>query len=156
MNPMQHLNRAATVVVVVGTLLILLAIGQIIRWSVDRRVPVELISYVANPALPGDTVIVRAVVKRDVDRRCSLMYSRMFHDSAGVRFDITAGAQMMTADALDDLNRRTPDSLILSLTIPPKAAPGKGTLISVLDYVCNPVQQLYPIPKLITMDVEVL
>ena len=156
MNPMQHLNRAATTAVVVGCIFVLLAIGQIIAWSVDRRIPFRMISYVANPTLPGDTLIVRANVQRDLQRRCSVTYSRMFHDASGARFDITPGVQMMTADALDDLNRRTPDTLILSVTVPPKAAPGKGALISVLDYVCNPTHQLYPVSMLMTIDVEVL
>ena len=156
MNPMQHVNRAATIAVVTGFVCVLLAIGQIIAWGVDRRVPFRVISYVTNPALPGDTLIVRANVERDLHHKCSVTYSRMFHDAAGAQFDITSGAQMMTADALNDLNRRTPDSLILSVTIPPKAAPGKGALISVLDYVCNPTHQLYPVPMLVTMDVEVL
>lgn len=156
MNPIQHLNRAATIAVVIGTVFVLLAIGQIIYWGIDRHIPFRVISYVANPALPGDAVIVRAAVERDLYRRCSVTYSRMFHDAAGSQFDITSGAQMMTADALNDLNRRMPDTLILSVTIPPKAAPGKGALISVLDYVCNPVHQLYPVSMLVTMDVEVL
>ena len=156
MNPIQHLNRAATIAVVIGTIFVLLAIGQIIAWGIDRRVPFRVISYVTNAALPGDTVIVRANVERNLHRKCAVTYSRMFHDAAGAQFDITPGAQMMTADAWNDWNRRTPDTLILSVTIPPKAAPGKGALISVLDYVCNPVHQLYPVPMLMTMDVEVL
>ena len=92
----------------------------------------------------------------DLDRKCSVTYSRIFYDASGAQFDITPGVQMMTDVALNDLNRRTPDSLILSITVPPKAAPGKGALISVLDYVCNPVQQLYPVSMLVTIDVEVL
>ena len=133
MNPMQHFNRVATAAVVVGFVCVLLAIGQIIAWGVDRRVPFRVLSYTANPALPGDTVIFRANVERALDRRCSVTYSRMFSDAAGTHFDITPGAQMMSADALNDLNRRTHDTLILSVTVPPRAAPGRGALISVLD-----------------------
>lgn len=156
MNPMQHLNRAATVLAVIGMFFVLLAIGQIIFWGVDRSVPFRIVSYVSNPALPGDTVIFHAKVKRDLQRHCSVTYSRMFHDSAGSWFDITPGRQMMSTDAINALNQRTPDSLILSVTVPPKAAPGKGSLVSVLDYVCNPTHLLYPVPMLMTMDVEVL
>lgn len=156
MNPLQKINHAAGVLLVLGALLLFLVIGQLVLWGLDRRAPFEMIGYTANPTLPGDTVIVRAKVGRDLGRRCSVSYSRMFFDSAGSRFDLTTGAQMMNADALDDLNRRTPDALVISVIVPPKAAPGRGAMVTVLDYVCNPVHQLYPVPVLLTMDVEVL
>lgn len=156
MNPLQHLNRATTAALLLGALCLLLAMGQLMAWGLDRRVPFHLVSYAAEPTLPGDTLIVRATVERDLARHCSVIYSRMFHDSSGARFDITAGAQAMNADALDDLNRRTPDALVLSITVPPMASPGIGALVTSLDYVCNPMHQLYPVSVLMMIDVEVL
>lgn len=156
MNPLQKVNHVSGILLTLGALLLFFVGGQVLLWGLDRRVPFEMVGYTVNPALAGDTVIVRAQVRRDLARRCSVTYSRVFFDSAGSRFDLTTGAQMMNADALDDLNRRTPDSLVISVTVPPKAAPGKGALVTALDYVCNPVHQMYPVPMLLTMDVEVL
>ena len=155
-NPLQKLNYLATILVLVGIALMALVVTQLVIWGLDRRVPFAMTGYHANPALPGDVVIVRAVVERDLSRKCSVSYSRMFFDSAGSRYDITSGAQMMNADALDDLNRRNPNALVLSVTLPPQATPGKGALVTVLDYACNPMHQLFPVPVLLTMDVDVL
>lgn len=155
-SPLQTVSRIATAVVLAGLLLFAVALGQVLMWGLDRRAPFELDSYTANPARPGDAAIIRASVRRDLSRRCSVTYSRMFFDASGARFDVTMGAQLMNAQALDDLNRRSPDALVLSVTVPPLAAPGMGQLVSVLDYVCNPMHQLYPVAVLMTMDVEVL
>ena len=155
-NPLQKLNHVATILVLAGITLMILVIAQLVVWGLDRRVPFVMTSYSANPTMPGDVVIVRAVVERDLNRRCSVMYSRMFFDSAGSRYDITSGAQMMNADALADLNRRNPNGLVLSVTLPEQATQGKGALVTVLDYACNPVHQLFPVPMLLTMDVDVL
>ena len=156
LNPLQKLNHVATILVIMGLAILFLIIGQLTAWGLDRRVPFILTGYTATAALPGDVVIVRARVTRDLNRRCSVTYSRMFFDSAGSRYDITSGAQIMNADALDDLNRRNPNGLILSVVLPPQATQGKGALVTVLDYACNPVHQLFPVPVLLTMDVDVL
>jgi hypothetical protein len=156
MNPTQKINRVATVTILIGIFLIFGALAQVIVWSLDRSPPFVMVSYTSKPTKAGDVVIFRATVKREMHRHCSVTYSRMFYDSSGSRYDITEGAQIMNSIALDDQNRRTPDSLILSVKVPSAATPGVGVLITVLDYECNPVHKLYPIPVLLTMDVEVL
>lgn len=156
MLEIQKLNRAATVVVLLGVVLLLLALGQVTVWALDRRAPFEMVSYEPRPTRAGEAAIFRAVVKRDVSRSCSSSYSRLFYDSTGSRFDVTTGEQIMSADALSDLARRSPAAMVLSVVIPPAAAPGPGALVTVVNYVCNPLHQIFPVTVLLVMDVEVL
>lgn len=156
MSPMQQINRVATIAVLIGAACILGALFQLMLWASDRHPPFTMTAYTAPPVKAGQSVIVKAKVIRELDRDCSVTYSRMLFDSSGSRFDITPGAQLMTAEALEDLNRRSPNSLVFSVVIPPQATPGVGALITVMNYVCNPIHKLYPVSVLMTVDVPIV
>lgn len=151
-----HFYAAASYLVFLGTLCVLLAGVQVIRWALDYMPPFSLLDYSATPAKPGQMTTIRANVRRDLKRRCGVHYSRSFSDAIDARTELTAGEQYMNADALDALNRMMPDKLALSVLIPSSAAPGIGVVMVVLDYQCNPLQTLYPISMVLLMNVEVL
>ena len=157
MAPMKHLPvaRAASYLIYLGAVCVLLAGFQVIRWTLDYMPPFALFDYTSSPAKPGEVLTIRANVRRDLGRRCSVHYSRSFFDSTGTRFDM-ASEQFMNADAIEELNRKLPDKLILTLAVPAHATPGKGAVMVALDYKCNPLQSHYPISMILMMDVEVL
>lgn len=156
MTPVQQISRVFTLIAGVGALLFFIAFGQCVVWSLDRTPPFEMLSYNALPARAGDNSIIKLDVRRDLARKCSVTYSRMFFDAKGARFEVTSGQQVMSAAAIEESNKRAPNTLRLSIMVPTKASPGVGALITTLDYACNPVHQLYPVQVLITMDIEVL
>lgn len=156
MNSLHSVHRAATALLFLGVALLLWAMGQALYWGLDRSPPFELLHYRVTPARPGEAIVVRASVQRDLTRHCSVMYSRHFFDAGGIRYDLTLGDMLMNAPALDDLNRRMPNEMIFSIATPPSATPGKGAIVTALDYVCNPLHRLYPITLILTIDVDIL
>lgn len=156
MNMIDRIFKAASVLVLFGSLLCCIAAGQVIIWALDRDAPFVMLDYSADAAVPGSASVIRAVVRRDLSRHCGVMFSRHFFDSQGVRFELGDGAQMMNSMSLDELNRRNPDSLAFSVAVPLYAAKGRGSVVTVLNYQCNPVHQLYPVPMVLNMNLEVL
>ena len=148
--------KIATNMIIAGTLMMFVVTGQVVAWSMDREPPFTVVSSVSFPAKAGEVAAIRSVVKRDLDRKCSVTYSRMFIDSKGVAWDLTEGVRLMTASALNELDKRNPDSLVVKVTIPRESSEGIGSLLTVLEYTCNPVHQLYPIPVVMMTDVEVV
>jgi hypothetical protein len=155
-NAIVAINRVLTMVVGLGAMLFLTFSAQIAVWASDRDAPFVVLDYHADPAKPGDTTTIKGMVRRDLKRSCSVLYSRMFIDSQGSQYELTPGVQLMNSRALTALNQRSPDLLSLSITILPKAAKGGGTAMSTLSYRCNPVHQFYPISMVVTFNVEVL
>jgi hypothetical protein len=156
MNATQIISRAMTTITCIGALFCILFAGQIALWASDRDAPFVMLDYSAKPAKAGETTVIRAMVKRDLSRRCSVLFSRSFFDSKGTRFELTEGAQSMNSSSLTAMNQRTPDQLMVGITIPKAAAPGMGTVMTTLDYECNPLHQMYPIPMALNMNLEVL
>ena len=150
------ISKATTLLVAIGSALCMIFAGQLAWWAAERSPPFEMMSYAIAPARAGETTIARALVKRDLDRRCSVVFSRVFFDSNGTRWELTEGTQMMNSSALEAYNLRSPDTLAFAVTVPATAKPGTGSVMTVLDYYCNPVHQSYPIPVVLTMNMEVL
>lgn len=142
--------------IVVGGMAFLFAFGQVAIWTADRAAPFHVIEYDAPPTRRGNVVVIKIGVKRDLARRCSVTYSRMFIDAKGSTFDLTEGMRMMGATALDELNRRNPDGLTLKIKIPEAAEPGRAVVLTALEYVCNPLHQIYPIQVTMTNELIVL
>lgn len=155
-HPMFTLQNTATIFLATGSLCLFGVVGQIIAWSLDYQPPFALLEYSAKAARPGEMTVVDAKVRRELHRRCSVTFSRVFFDSVGARFELTDGVQMMNALALDAFNKISPERLLLKFPIPEGASPGPGSVMTTLDYVCNPVHQWHPIPVVFTMKVEVL
>ncbi len=156
MSNFAKLDRVATFLLVFGASMVCVATGQVVLWAMDRTPPFVVNGYTSNPTHRGEIVKIKVDVKRELDRMCSVTYSRMFLDAKGVTWDLTEGVRLMTAKSLDELDRRNPDMLVIKIKVPEQAAAGRGSVMTVLEYVCNPVHQLYPIPMVMVTDVDVL
>lgn len=148
--------RAVWVVILCGAAAFLGVTLQLSLWWLDNKPPFLLIAYTVSPTERGDLAILRVNVKRDLSRDCSVTYSRMFYDAEGTRTELTPDVQLMTAEAINDLDARTPDKLVITVRVPKEAAKGLGAVVTPLEYVCNPLHQLYPIHLLLRMNLEVL
>jgi len=68
-----------------------LALVCVLIWigamALDRAPPFKLLSYWTNQPKPGGTLVVRAKVHRDLDRECSVAFSRYLFDRFGARHE---------------------------------------------------------------------
>ena len=151
----EAVHRLANALTLIGAALFFPSLLLTGYWSFDRHAPFELLDYKAGRGKPGDTIVIYGNVRRDVERHCSVTYSRHFYDSTGASYELTQGPQLMSSAALDELNRINPDTIRLAIQIPKAAAPGRGKVLVSLEYTCNAVHKLWPIEVLTTMDVEV-
>lgn len=124
-------------------------------WALERRPPFEMQGYTATPATRGEAAYITASVKRDLTRDCAVTFTRYLVDKDKVRHDM-GGAQYMTAAALQQMDRDTPDGLRMAVRIPPDMPVGEATLITVLEYRCNPVHALWPIDVLMLIQLYIL
>ena len=109
--------------------------------ALDRSPPFELLSYATNRPGPGGTLVVRAQVRRDLERECSVTFSRYLFDRFGARHE-ASGPQLMTPQALRNMDAMAPGQLNLQVPIPPAFPPGPASLTTVLEYRCNPLQDV--------------
>ena len=111
--------------------------------------------YTVFNASRGETAYVNATVKRDVGRDCTVNFVRYLIDANKARHDI-GGTQYMTAAALQQMERDMPDSLRLAVRIPADVPVGPATLVTALEYRCNPLHALWPMDVLLEMKLKVL
>ena len=124
-------------------------------WALDRSPPFVMHEYTVLNATRGETAYVNATVERDVGRGCTVNFVRYLIDANKARHDI-GGTQYMTAAALQQMERDMPDSLRLAVRIPADAPVGPATLVTALEYRCNPMHSLWPIDVLMLIDLKVL
>ena len=124
-------------------------------WALDRSPPFVMHEYTVLNATRGETAYVNATVERDVGRGCTANFVRYLIDANKARHDI-GGTQYMTAAALAQMERDMPDSLRLAVRIPADVPVGPATLVTALEYRCNPMHSLWPIDVLMLIDLKVL
>lgn len=124
-------------------------------WALDRTPPFVMTGYTVLNATRGETAYVTATVERDVGRGCTVNFVRYLMDANKARHDI-GGTQYMTAAALRQMERDMPDSLRLAVRIPADAPVGPATLVTALEYRCNPMHSLWPMDVLLEMRLVVL
>ena len=124
-------------------------------WALDRTPPFVMTNYTVFNASRGETAYVNATVERDVGRDCTVNFVRYLIDANKARHDI-GGTQYMTAAALRQMERDMPDSLRLAVRIPADVPIGPATLVTALEYRCNPAHALWPMDVLLEMRLEVL
>lgn len=107
----------------------------------DRDPPFKLLSYWTNQPTPGGMLVVRAKVHRELDRECSVTFSRYLFDRFGTRHEAT-GPQMMSPQALREMNASAPGELNLLVPIPTYFPPGQARLSTILEYRCNALQDV--------------
>lgn len=144
----ERLNFFASGMIVLGGLLSVVFALQAVVWYFDDEVPFEVIGYTPSIGSPGEDVVILVRVKRDVQRNCSVDFSRYFYDSRGTRFDTSEGERHMNASAIAQMDAANPGILQYTFRIPEAASLGTGKIITSLDYVCNPLHKMYPIQVL--------
>lgn len=140
-----------------GTRILLLALSVVflVTWAFDRRAPFRVVGYDPIVAKRGESAAIRADVRRDMRRDCSVSFTRFLYDSKGVRFDI-GDVREMSAATIRELNSRSPNELKFAVQMPPKMAAGEAELVTELKYVCNPLHVAWPIVLLMKNKIEVL
>lgn len=129
-----------------GWLLCVPVAWQLLDWIIDREPPFAALGAAqASPVRAGGTVVFIAAVRRDLDRDCTVQFSRHLIDGLGIRHDFAADPRVMTADGLREMDSAMGHQLRLAVNIPAGAAPGPATYTSDLIYRCNPVHVLWPI-----------
>jgi hypothetical protein len=128
---------------------------EITIWALDRRAPFEILSVEPAMAAPGQSITLSARVRRDIERDCSVTYTRHIYDGANFRHDLE-GAQRMNVEAIRAMDARTPNMLHVALHVPVNAAPGGAALVTTLDYECNPLHAAWPIHVVSEMQFTIL
>lgn len=153
------MSRATTIVeklMWLWVVTLMISGAQLFVWWVDRVPPFELLSYTAPPVHAGGELRIDGTVRRDVDRGCSLVGSRHMLDAKGTRYEVS-GVATMTAQSLRRLDRAAPGELHLAIMTEPSMAAGPAQLVTVMQYACNPLQELiWPIDVEMAIDFEVL
>ena len=124
-------------------------------WALDRSPPFVLLDYTVLNATRGETAYVNATVERDTGRDCTVNFVRYLVDANKARHDI-GGTMYMTAAALQQMERDMPNSLRLAVHIPADVPVGPATLVTALEYRCNPMHALWPIDVLMLIELKVL
>ncbi len=111
-------------------------IGWIFSMAIDREPPVRQITReVVNPGKQvrvGDRLLIHGVRLRD--RSCEITRRWWIVDGAGRRLDF----EPERFDAYGDLGR---EEEVIGPFIPLDAMPGRGRLLGVVAYDCNPLQR---------------
>lgn len=141
---MSKVNNWMHRLLVVPMLVLIAFVIELVIWGIDRNPPFEILSVEPAMAAPGQAVRLTAKVRRDVERNCNVQYTRHLYDGANFRHDLE-GVQRMNAAGLRALDARTPGMLQLTVRVPTNAAPGSASLVTTLDYECNPLHAMWPI-----------
>lgn len=132
---------------------LILAIGAAVfvyGMFADRSPPFVLLSVEPAAARPGETVVIRAKVKRDLSRGCSADFSRYMWgatatEGADVETRFVLGATHASPDMLAMMDKRWPDGLVIAERVPDRMSPGPARITADIEYVCNKAQALWPI-----------
>ena len=114
---------------------------QIALWAMDYDPPFKVISYVTEPVRVGGVLSIRAEVERDLDRDCYVELSSGIYDSTGARWDMGT-TQIISPEALRELDARSPGKLVRKIQLPNNMAPGPAIVLSNMLYRCNPFHNL--------------
>ena len=133
--------------------IIAVAVAQLAWWALDRHSPFDVLKI--NAAEVHQNVVRFDLdVRRDLDRNCSVEFSRHLVDADGYRHDMSVG-QIMDAEALREMDKRMGGKLLLSMDLPAGMAHGPAAMVTVLRYSCNPLQTMWPIQVRMTVPFEV-
>ncbi len=132
-------------------ILIALAV-QVAVWFADRRPPFSWTTYTSTSTKPGNFVWFVAQVNRELDRECSVIFSRHLIDPDNNRHDLISG-QYMSAHDLRKMDSMMPGELRLKMIVPDGMSAGLAHLFTTLQYSCNPVHRtIWPIEMTMELD----
>lgn len=142
---MATLDRLANRLVFIGLAFLVIPLAVFCMWSVDRKPPFELVSYNDITVVPGSSLVAHEVVRRDVERNCSVSFARYTMDSRKVKGN-ESPTTFMNARAITNLSLTMGlDHLDITYPISDDMPVGQASLITVLDYRCNPLHMIWPI-----------
>lgn len=119
-------------------------LGHLAWWKFDSYIPFKVIGPAEyTTTYPGASTTIIVPVERDFTKPCSVLFSRYLHDSAGTYYDLMA-TRFISAKGIFDLGQMNPGEVKFSVKIPPEAAPGPAVVVTQLAYMCNPVQNIWP------------
>lgn len=121
--------------------IILVSIGQVVIWSVDRSPPFRVLSYQVGPVHQGGVISIKADVWRDTKRDCSVVLSNNLYDSAGTRYVIEPPVSF-PAGAIAEIEKKTPGRMIRKIQLPEGVAIGPASIVSTMSYACNSLQEI--------------
>ena len=142
---MTALDRFANRLVVIGLTFLVIPLLVFCMWSVDRKAPFELVSYSDISVVPGDSLVAHEVVRRDVSRNCSATFARYTMNSRKEKGN-ESPVTYMNARAIENMSLTMGvDKLDLTYPISDDMPLGQASLVTVLDYRCNPLHYIWPI-----------
>lgn len=140
-----------------GWLLCLPILWKAAVWATDNTPPFQLLAQavvVSGP--PGGEVAFEAHVRRDLERECSVSYSRHIIDARGFRHDFESEPGYLSANGLRQMDNDMGGQLRLVVNIPKAAAVGPAVYSAELRYVCNPLHSMFPIRAQLALPFDVL
>lgn len=139
----------------IPSLVICLAVVQIVVWAADREPPFKVLNgEVVPPTNVGGVLKIRGDIRRDVTRGCSLTVSHWIEDRVGFRSYLPIVE--MSADSLIRLEELAPGKTRFSNMVPHSVAPGAAIYHAENRYVCNPIHLIWPIVVVTRLPFEVL
>lgn len=139
----------------IPSLIICLAVVQIVVWAADREPPfVVLDGGVVPPANVGGILKIKGDIRRDITRGCSLTVSHWIEDRVGFRSYLPVVE--MSAESIAKLEQIAPGTTKFSNMIPYSVATGSAIYHAENRYVCNPTHVIWPIVVVTRLPFEVL
>lgn len=113
-------------------------------WGADRKPPMEVLAWTVVPGVHrGGYAQIDLKVHRDLKRHCSALVYRYFQDLSGRRNYISP--QRLSDEDLRQIERITPGESRVSVYIPANADIGPGSVVTTLEYECNPLHRVWPL-----------
>ena len=150
------IDRIAARFVWVGVVMMAIPALITVYWAQDRKPPFELVSFEPVVVVAGESLALHAKVRRDVERNCATRFSRYTINSNNQKSNESV-MTYMNADSVADMNRIMGDGVLnLQYPISDDMPAGQAIFITSLDYMCNPLQAVWPIQVVMKVPFTVL
>lgn len=138
------LRRVASALSYVGFVATLTPMVLFMMWGLDRTPPIEILAYTVLPGVHrGGYAQIDLHVKRNLQRKCSVVVNQYFQDLSGRRNYFSA--RYMGEQEIERLEKLVPGRTRIAVYIPDNADLGPGTVATTLAYACNPLHRLWPL-----------
>src|SRR5690349_3277874 len=109
---MDKLLKIAKTIYFLGAILVAFFFTWALTWTLDRDAPFEVYQYRVNTPKVGEILEINAKVRRDLNRHCSVKFTRIMYDVDGRRF-WESDETTMSAPALEEMNAKMKGGLKL-------------------------------------------
>lgn len=137
-----YLNSAARRWLAVATGIVAISAAVVTVWAFDRALPSEFVGVKSVKQLDPTTLIVVQAVERK--RLCETWVPLRYLESPhGSRLYLET-VRLSRAE-MERIQRESPNEVSLLLTLPQTHASGEWSYNISLEFVCNPLHELFPI-----------